>query len=391
MGSKLLYLDCPSGLAGDMLLAALIGCGADEAKVQEGLHRLALPGWSMESALTEKKGLQARKLVFHCAEEHQHRHLADILSMIEAAQLPPRAEAVAGLAFTLLAEAEAKAHGCSVSEVHFHEVGAVDAILDICGVALAIEDLDIAQVYCSALPLSDGFVECAHGCLPVPAPATLNLLTGYQFYDSGLNGELITPTGAALLRALEAKQYRRPAFTLAAVGLGAGSRDLPIANILRALLGQAGEENSALAIDEVDVLCANIDDASGELLGHLLPLTLQAGALDACYVALMMKKGRPAWQLQVICPPALSEKLAALILAESTTLGLRIHREQRRLLARSNRTVTTPYGEITCKISDDKIAPEYEDVARAALQSGQPFKKVYQQAWLAAQPEKEQS
>ena len=380
MENKILYIDCPSGLAGDMLLAALISCGADEAWLHEQLQRLDLPGWRWESTQVQKNGLAAHKIDFICTKEHVHRHLSDILSMIEAAGLPLAATELAYRTFTLLAGAEAEAHGCGVEEVHFHEVGAADAILDICGVALAIENLGITQVYCSPLPLATGFVECAHGRLPVPAPATLNLLRGYSFYDSSLSGELITPTGAALLRALRAQQ-RRPAFTLDAVGLGAGSRELPMPNIARALMGQASGESA----DEVDVLSANIDDATGELLGYLLPLLLEAGALDACYVPLMMKKGRPAWQIQVICPPVRTEKLAALILNESSSLGLRIRREQRRVLSRQSRRVTTPYGEITVKICGNHIAPEYEDVARLARESGLPFKQIYRQAMLAAQ------
>jgi uncharacterized protein (TIGR00299 family) protein len=258
--------------------------------------------------------------------------------------------------------------------------------LEICGVALAIGDLGVTEVFCSPLPSSSGFVECAHGRLPVPAPATLTLLRGYSFYDSGLVGELITPTGAALLRALEARQCC-PAYTLEAVGLGAGNRDLPLPNIMRALLGSAGGNT----VDEVDVLSSNIDDTSGEMLGSLLPLLLEAGALDACYIPLIMKKGRPAWQLQVICPPALTDKLAELILAESSTLGLRIRREQRRVLPRYSRQVATAGGDIAVKISGHNIAPEYEDVARAARLSGLPFKEVYRQALLAAQAPKEEA
>ena len=391
MENKLLYIDCPTGLAGDMLLAALIGCGVDEVWLKGQLRRLELPGWRMESAQALKNGLAARRVVFHCPEEHIHRHLPDIMALIAAAALPPAAAALACRAFTLLAEAEAEVHGCTVSEVHFHEVGAADAILDICGVALAVENLGVSEVYCSPLPLSGGFVECAHGRLPVPAPATLNLLRGYSFYDSGLLGELITPTGAALLRALEARQ-RRPAFTLETLGLGAGSRDLPLPNIVRALLGRAGELSPANpATDEVDVLSANIDDATGELLGHLLPLLLEAGALDACYIPLLMKKGRPAWQLQVICPPALSEGLARLILAESSALGLRLRREQRVVLPRQSRLVSTAAGEVAVKISGNTVAPEYEDVARAARASGLPFKEIYRQAQAAARPPEEKA
>jgi len=407
MGEKILYLDTPSGLSGDMLLAALCDCGVDESLLQQRLAGLELPGWQMHSRAVQKNGLAAHKIDFICADEHSHRHLPQIRSMIEQAKLPPRAEKLACRAFTLLAEAEAEAHGCDIAEVHFHEVGAADAILDICGVAIALDMLDIARVYCSPLPLSGGFVECAHGRIPVPAPATLNLLRGYSLYDSGLTGELITPTGAALLKAMDALQ-QKPAFSLHRVGLGAGNRDLPIANVLRALLGLAqpvcampqdgltqtslpDKENlpGNIQRDEVDIITCNIDDSSGEALAHLLPLLLRAGALDACYLPLTMKKDRPAWQLQVITPPALTEPLAALIFAESSGIGLRLRRESRLLLPRQNKCIATAYGDINVKFCGNNIAPEYGDVAQAAAAAGLPFKEVYRQVLCEAAQNKE--
>ncbi|MCL1816067.1 MAG: nickel pincer cofactor biosynthesis protein LarC [Clostridiales bacterium] len=389
MKEKLLFLDCPTGLAGDMLLAALLDLGVDEEWLLEQLRRLKLPGWHMNSLVAQKNGLAAHQIIFQCPDEHTHRHLSDILTMIKEAQLPAYAGEVACRAFILLAKAEAAAHGCTPQEVHFHEVGAADAILDICGVALAIDNLGVKQVYCSALPLSSGFVECAHGRLPLPVPATLNLLLGYSFYDSGLSGELITPTGAALLCSLKAEQTCPP-YTLEAVGLGAGQRDLPLPNIARAFLGSVTGESAATYannINEVVVLTANMDDADGEMLAYLLPLIMEAGALDACYIPLMMKKGRPAWQLQVICPPILSEKLTELIFLESSTLGLRIHNEQRRVQNRVNRTVRTPLGEVRVKISSHSIKPEFEDVACLAKSGGLPFKEVYRQALQAVELE----
>ncbi|MCL1975459.1 MAG: nickel pincer cofactor biosynthesis protein LarC [Firmicutes bacterium] len=389
MPEKILYIDCPTGLAGDMLVAALCDGGADIANLKMQLDKLALKGWHMESKKVLKNGLAACQIKFHCAQENEHRHLHDIISMIEKAGLPTRAARIACRTFFLLAEAEAKAHGCSLEEVHFHEVGAVDAILDICAVALAIEDLGISKVYCSLLPHSEGFVECAHGRLPLPAPAVLNLLSGYSFFASGLSGELITPTGAALLTALKAQQFF-PSFTLEAVGLGAGNRDLPVPNILRVLWGHNGAKEYTWVMDEVDVLTANIDDAGGEVMGYLLPLLLEAGALDACFSPLIMKKGRPAWQLQVICSPHLTDTLAEVVLSESCTLGLRMRREQRRLLSRSSRIVITPQGKIKVKISGNSIAPEYEDVAKAARANSLPFQKLYRQAQLIACQEEEE-
>lgn len=388
MKQPVLYLDCPTGLSGDMLVAALLDCGLEIADWERELKRLALPEWQLESRRVTKNGLAAHKIEFRCPEEHQHRHLSDILPLIQQAGLPAPATALAEKAFHLLAEAEAAAHGCSVEEVHFHEVGAMDAILDICGTALALHQLKVGQVYCAPLPLSGGFVDCAHGRMPVPTPATLNLLQGFELYDSGLMGEIITPTGAALLKALAVRQ-QKPSFRLAAIGLGAGNRDLPLPNILRACLGEMSspEEES----DQVEVLHCNLDDSTGEMLGYLLPRLLAAGARDACYTPIYMKKGRPAWQLQVIAAPGMADSLAQLIFAESSGIGLRVSRERRITLPRQLRTVDTPYGAVRVKIAGNNIAPEYEDVAAAAEAHHLPFKVVLRQVLALVCGEEEEA
>lgn len=379
MPKNLLYLDCSSGVSGDMLVAALLDCGLQPHQLTDHLNRLALDGWRLESSRVHKNGLAAHKIEFICPPQQQHRHLAAILALIGAAQLPPDAANLAETAFRLLAEAEAAAHGCPVEQVHFHEVGAADAILDICSVALALHLLSVEQVYCSELPLSSGFVDCAHGRIPVPAPATLNLLQGFRFFDSGLTGELITPTGAALLKAMGARQGK-PHFTLKRSGIGAGSRDLPQQpNVLRALLGETEQETQ----QQVEVLHCNLDDSPGEILGHIIPLLLEAGALDVCYTPLMMKKNRPGWQLQVITTADYTHSLAQLIFRETSGIGLRVSREQRITMPRQIRSIATPYGPINVKFSGNNAAPEYEDVAAAARRSGVPYKEVLQQTLAA--------
>lgn len=386
---RILYLDAASsGLAGDMLFAALLDAGADFDSLLARLRGLPLDSWRIDYSRVRQHGLEAADIAIHYPPQHIHRHLEDILAIIAAAGFPPRAEAVACRAFELLAAAEATAHGCDKEQVHFHEVGAVDSILDICGVALAADALDIGAVYASALPLSQGFVDCEHGRLPVPAPAALHLLRGWPLSASDLMGELVTPTGAALLRALEA-QPKLPDFTLCAVGQGAGKRQLPRPNILRALVGETAAAPIAgagpgFSYDQVDVIEANIDDSSGEMLAALWDRAFALGAKDMCYTPLLMKKGRPAWQVQLIVPWGEAARFAPLLFAETSAIGCRCRSEQRILAPRRSIAADTAYGPIAVKISGQNIAPEADSVQAAAARHNTPFKQVYQAALAAA-------
>ena len=380
--NKIIYIDAPTGLAGDMLLAALLDAGGNEGVMLSALARLNLQDWNMQIKRMTQGGLSALDVNISYEPQHQHRHLADIISMIEQASFPDRAAELAKKAFFVLAEAEAHAHGCSVDVVHFHEVGAIDSILDICGVALLIDDLGIEQAFCSPLPLSSGFVDCEHGRIPVPAPAAAWLLRGFDLAETDLKGELITPTGAALLRALETKNGF-PGFELATVGCGAGKRKLPVSNIVRVFLS-ANETGGDIIHDEVDVITSNIDDASGEILASIWEKAFAEGALDVCYTPVFMKKGRPAWQLQIIAPPEKSAGLAQLIFTETGSLGCRISRERRIKARRSSIVVPTAFGEVAVVTSNANLAPEAESVRAAAAKHGIPFKQVYEAALAAA-------
>ncbi len=379
--SRILYLDCPTGIAGDMLLAALLDAGGQLEMLQSQLSQLDLGDWQLDCQPVSKNGISALHLEVSFPHQHHHRHYSDIRALIESTDWPQRAQKMALSCFKVLAEAEAQVHSCTVEGVHFHETGAVDSIIDICGVALLLDQMNIDQIYFSPLPLSSGTVECAHGILPVPAPAAALLMRGMQLLPSPLIGETITPTGAAILKGCQAIQTM-PQMQLIAIGYGAGSRNFAQQpNVLRALLG----EDTKTAVDDmeqdnVEVLRTNIDDASGELLGQLWEKAFALGALDMSYTPLMMKKGRPGWALELIVPAGRGAEFARLIFRESSTIGIRVTEMKRFLLPRRCETVETAFGPITVKISGDTIAPEADQVAAVAVQKGVSFKNVYQAA-----------
>ena len=382
--SKILYLDCPTGIAGDMLLSSLLELGADREKLLADLRLLPLGDWEMELTEVSRGGIKGLHLDFTFPHQHHHRHYRDIKAMLEdVTPLWPAAAAVlAKKIFAALAEAEAYVHGCAIDEVHFHEAGAVDSVLDICGAALVLTQMQIDQVYFSPLPLSEGFVDCEHGRLPLPAPAAAKLMEGLTLIPCPVIGETVTPTGAAILKGCSAIQDR-PAMKLLKCGHGAGTKDFPaMPNILRAMLGEADGESS-LSNDTVEVLRTNIDDASGELLGQLWEKAFALGALDMSYTPLMMKKGRPGWALEMIVPDGKSAEFARLIFRHTTTIGLRVSKERRLILPRRVEKIRTVYGDIAIKISGDTAAPEAEQVAAAAEKHGVSFKLVYEAAAAA--------
>lgn len=380
--ADLLYIDAPTGLAGDMLLAGLLDSGLDREELIRDLRKLELGPWTLQATPLSQQGLTAMQVDIDYPPQHQHRHLQDIQDLILEAGLPQDGTELALKTFRLLAEAEAAAHGCGVEEVHFHEVGAVDSILDICGVCLALCRIGVKRVYGSPLPLSRGWVDCAHGRLPVPAPAVARLLTGLQVQGTELEGELVTPTGAALLRAVDVQQTPPPAFCMVATGRGAGHRSLPVPNAVHLTLGRSGEPDPCR--DVVEVIRTNMDDSPGEILAALWEPAFAAGALDLCYVPLLMKKGRPAWQLQMIVPAGQGDRFAAMIFAETGAIGCRITRERRIKVERRLETVETAFGPVQVKISGRNLAPEADSVQEVAAESGQPFKIVYAAALSAA-------
>ncbi len=371
------YIDAFSGLAGDMLVAALADAGADRNLITQALKSLATEGdftWDN----VKRRGMAAAKFRVTVTETPKHRHLSGILKMIAAADLPDSVKAASGRVFDVLAEAESHAHGVSVEKVHFHEVGAVDSICDIVGICMALHLLKVDKIYCSAINTGSGTVNTEHGVLPVPAPATARLLQGKPIYARGPALELTTPTGAAIVAALADGFGAMPPMSIRSIGYGAGDRDFKEhANIVRVMIGEA---NLAPESTTVSVIEANIDDASPQVIGWATEKLLEAGALDAVQLSAQMKKNRPGVILQVIAPPEKREELIALLFRETTTLGVRFYSAERRVQSREWVEVTTPHGAIRVKTAPDGFAPEYEDARKLAIATGVPLKQILAEA-----------
>jgi len=376
------YFDCFSGISGDMLLGALVDAGLAIEDLRADLARLPLSGYEISATRVSKGGLAATLVSVKAEQAPAHRRLHDILDILARADLPGEVTHPARKVFERLAAAEARVHGHAVEEVHFHEVGAVDAIVDIVGAFCGLRRLGIEEVYASALPLGGGWVDTAHGRLPVPAPATVELLRGVPTYGGPVDAELVTPTGAAILTTICRKFGSMPPMTMAAVGWGAGTRDLPQPNLLRLFLGEPSKQPREQQLAMIET---NIDDMSAELFGYVMERLLEAGALDVYYTPIVMKKSRPATLVSVLCEPPLVGALTEMLFRETTTLGLRVTEVSRRCLDREWRELQTQYGPVRVKIgwlNDEilNIAPEYEDCARIAREKGIPVKLVYEAA-----------
>ncbi|MEO8974101.1 MAG: nickel pincer cofactor biosynthesis protein LarC [Ktedonobacteraceae bacterium] len=392
MGQKIAYLDCHSGISGNMFLGAMLDAGLTYDTLLQALTALPLTGYALHYEPFSDKGIRGTYADVVMSEQEQPvRHLADIVTIIHTSQLSPFVRETALVIFQCLAEAEATVHGTSIEEVHFHEVGAVDAIVDIVGAAIALEVSGITQLYASPLPLSSGHVQTAHGLLPVPAPATLEILrrVNAPWRPCDVEGEMVTPTGAAILATLA--RFETPAIAIERVGYGFGRKKFPWPNCLRLCIGQpygaTGASNEA-DTDWVTVIETNIDNMSGELLGALMERLLASGALDVSYTPVQMKKNRPAIMLSVICSPENGDALAMLLLGETATLGVRIQQMQRLKAQRSSRQIDTPLGPILVKIKrlGNRIissAPEYEECQRIANGRGVPLIEVYDVAQQA--------
>jgi uncharacterized protein (TIGR00299 family) protein len=377
---KIAHFDAFSGIAGDMTVAALIDAGASAETLFAGLDSLGT-GARFSIEKVKRRGIAGTKLHIEYEDPKKHRHLPAIVKMIEASALPPRARERAVRVFQVLGEAEAAVHAVPIEKVHFHEVGAIDSICDIAGACYALELLGIDRVTCSAINTGSGTVEADHGVMPVPTPATALLLKDKPVYASGPATELTTPTGAALMAALASHFGPMPALRLEATGFGAGTKDFPgMANLVRVLIG---EDSGAPESTSVSVIEANIDDATPELLAWAMERLLQAGALDVTLQPVFMKKGRAATCLQVIATKEQQETLAALLLRETTTLGLRIFTAERRVLAREWHAVGTPFGEVRVKVAGATASPEFADCAKLAGEAGVPLKTVMTAALAA--------
>jgi pyridinium-3,5-bisthiocarboxylic acid mononucleotide nickel chelatase len=382
---KIAYFDCPSGAAGDMIMAALVDAGVPFEAFRAELRKLALSGWDLVRREVKKGAFRATKVDVEIdAAAHRHaRSLGDIQAILDASPLDPGVKERAARIFGRLADAEARVHGTSREAVHFHEVGAVDAIVDVTGGVLGLAMLGVGAVYVSALPLGGGFVESAHGRMPVPGPGTAELLRGFPVIDTGVRAELVTPTGAAILTTLGRPAVSLPPMVVDAVGYGAGTMDLPgTPNILRCFVGDAASATGAEMIVQLET---TIDDMSPQLYEPLMDRLLDAGAVDVFLTSVVMKRSRPGTVLTALCPRDRLDSLVRVLFEESTTIGLRWTEWQRATLPRETVTLPTSYGAIQFKVSRlagrvVTVTPEFVDVARIARDKALPVREVLDQA-----------
>jgi uncharacterized protein (TIGR00299 family) protein len=396
---KLAYLDCASGISGDMLLGALASAGASQEELSAIPAALGLQNVTLTFEAVKRGGIAATKAHVNIdkpageskagvrldgAGGHSHRHLSGIVKMINNSTLPDAVKEDSLRVFQRLGEAEAAIHAMPIEKVHFHEVGAEDSIVDIVGGCLGLRSLGIERIVCSPLDVGSGTVDTAHGRLPVPAPATARLLAGAPVYSSGIEAEMVTPTGAAMVATLAAGYGKMPPMTLTADGYGAGTRDFKDRpNVLRILIG-----NDAATNDSVTVLEANFDDMNPQIAGFVAAKALDMGALDCFFTAVQMKKGRPGTLMTILAKPVDAERLTRMLFSETSTLGVRSHVAERRTLDRRHETVSTKWGEVRVKIGasggeEMHFAPEYEDCLKLAEQHGVPLKQVLQEASAA--------
>jgi hypothetical protein len=381
------YFDCFSGISGDMTLGALLDLGVPLPWLKEQIAALPLAGFEISVRQVEYCGITAKRVEVEARGHHDHRHYTDIRRMIEKSPLPEPARHMALAVFRRLAEAEAGVHGCTPEEVHFHEVGAVDAIVDVVGSALGCHHLGITAAAASPIPTGGGFVNCSHGRLPVPAPATAALLKDVPVLGGGADFELTTPTGAAIVTSLAQGFGPMPAMTLRGTGYGAGSRDLkPGPNLLRILIGEPAVETvpgrGGFIEDRVVVVETVIDDMNPEIFGFVMERLFAEGALDVVMIPVQMKKNRPGILLQALCARARLTEVTQCILAETTSLGVRYHEAGRFMLEREVVTVETSYGSVAVKRVRDpagaeRLVPEFEVCKRIALEKKVPILTVY--------------
>jgi hypothetical protein len=389
---KILYFDCFSGISGDMILGAMLDAGIDEGLLRRELAKLPIDGYELQITKKQKNGITGTDVdvVLHHHEHeagnhhHEHRNLHDIEHIIDASALDDDIKQTAKGIFMRLAQAEAHIHGTSLDQIHFHEVGAVDSIIDITGAAICFHALKPDAVYASPLNVGSGFVKCQHGLLPVPAPAALELLRGVPIYSTDIAAELVTPTGAAVLSHICRQFGPMPLMNVERIGYGLGKRDLDIPNALRIIVG----EQPSSRRDEVAVLECNIDDMNPELYGYAMDKLFDSGALDVFYTPIIMKKDRPAVKITVLCRKGDEKKLSDILIKETSTLGVRSYYAERTVLPRHWVNVSTPWGTVRVKAAEYdggvKYAPEYEDCARAAHNAGVPLRDIYQFALAEA-------
>jgi len=391
---KIAYFDCFSGVSGNMVLGALVDAGLEVERLEAELARLSVPGYTLEVQAVRRRGLRGTHVEVQVSEVGVERHLADVEAIIQESDLPEVVKERSLAIFHRLARAEAKVHGIPVEAVHFHEVGAVDAIVDVVGSVVGLWLLGVEQVYASPVHVGRGTVECAHGTLPVPAPATLELLQGVPLYGRDVDAELVTPTGAAILTTLAEGFGAAPPMQVERVGYGAGSRDLPLPNLLRVSIGTTSAVADGYEEDAVTVIEANVDDMNPEWYEYAMERLFDAGALDVFLTPIQMKHGRPGTQVSVLVAEERVPDALSVLFAETTTIGVRFHTVRRWKLRRESAVVETPYGPVGVKIARRgdavlNVAPEYRDCRRVAEERGVPLKEVYQAAVAAARAQEE--
>jgi uncharacterized protein (TIGR00299 family) protein len=380
------YIDCFSGISGDMFLGALLDAGLPETELISQLKKLKLDGYDLAIGSKKDHGIKAATLTVNFSESHHHRTWQDIRLLIEESGLTAEVKETSLRIFSILATAEAKVHDQPINDVHFHEVGAIDSIIDIVGAAIGLCHLNIKTVTCAPLPMPRGWVKCAHGKLPLPAPAVCEILKDVPTYGIDLSQELVTPTGAAIAKAMATSFGPMPPMTISAVGYGAGNRQLANdqPNLLRLIIGSSQKIKEA---QEVEVVETHLDDWSPETFPHLCEQLLSFGALDVALIPIQMKKGRPGFLLRAIASRAHALAVKKCILSETSAIGLRFRNEQRWTLPRKLGRVATRYGNIEVKLIETPegkiMTPEYEDCKRVALEQKIPLKKIYNEVGRA--------
>lgn len=414
---KILYLECNSGISGDMTVGALLDLGADREVLEQALESLGVEGYHLHFGRKVTCGLDAYDFDVHLEQDghshedhhghghshdeehhhhyhhhsHVHRNLYDVYEIIDRLASNDHVKELARRMFLIVAEAESKAHGLPVDQVHFHEVGAIDSIVDIISVAVCIDNLGIDEVVVSPLAEGHGHVHCQHGVLPVPVPATANIVSAHglelRFTDN--DGEMVTPTGAAIAAALRTSDRLPDSCRLIRVGMGAGNKVFRQANVLRAMLLETAEDRR----EDLWVLESNIDDCTGEALGFVMEMLLGAGALDVWYTPAFMKKNRPAYVVSVLCKAGDVERMEELVLVHTTTIGIRRYPVERTILAREKRNIQTVYGEAKVKVCSYKehvfYYPEYEDVKAICAKNPVDFQTAYYEVQKAAREEEQ--
>jgi len=381
---KVLYFDLIGGASGDMILAALIDAGVPADKLAEMLTGLKLDEFELKSASINKNGFQATKVDIQVGKQPPERHLKEILDVIQNSSLPGPIRDRATKIFQKIAAVEAGIHNKPVDQIHLHELGSTDTIVDVTGALLALDYLGVSHIYASPIPLGSGFIDGAHGQIPLPAPATIALLKGLPVRNTEIKAELITPTGAALLAELVDDFSPPPEMTIDKIGYGAGTRDLPIPNLLRVMIGEIAKKRNQ-TLEKLILLESNLDDMNPEIYPYVMNLLFNAGALDVCLLPVQMKKNRPGTQIQVLVNIQNVQDMKDILFQETSTLGIRQTLVDRYSLPRIIQEVSTTYGVVRIKVAGEgtnyqKVSPEFEDCQKLARENHIPIQKVYQEA-----------